>query len=308
MIDWTDLRYFAAVSRSGSLAGAARALGVNHSTVFRRINSLEGTLAVKLFERTRTGYVLTPEGEEMMATALGVEDAIATLDRRLTGKDYRLSGSVRVTAPDTIGVGFLEPHLRAFRQAYPGIQIELAISNAFFSLSKREADIAIRPTRRPPEELVGRRLSNIAWAVFAGSRYLEETRKPRRYEDLRKHDHVAGDDSLAHLEGSRWLREQVPESQVVFRSNSVAALCAAARAGIGLALLPCFVADPHPDLVRVLGPVDALESELWLLTHGDLRHTARIRAFMDFIAESIAGDRHLLEGRGPGAAVKGGDK
>ena len=108
MIDWTDLRYFAAVSRSGSLAGAARALGVNHSTVFRRINSLEGTLAVKLFERTRTGYVLTPEGEEMMATALGVEDAIATLDRRLTGKDYRLSGSVRVTAPDTIGAGFLE--------------------------------------------------------------------------------------------------------------------------------------------------------------------------------------------------------
>jgi DNA-binding transcriptional LysR family regulator len=308
MIDWTDLRYFAAVSRSGSLAGAARALGVNHSTVFRRINSLEGTLAVKLFERTRTGYVLTPEGEEMMATALGVEDAIATLDRRLTGKDYRLSGSVRVTTPDTIGAGFLEPHLRAFRQAYPGIQIELAISNAFFSLSKREADIAIRPTRRPPEELVGRRLSNIAWAVFAGSRYLEETRKPRRYEDLRKHDHVAGDDSLAHLEGSRWLREQVPESRIVFRSNSVAALCAAARAGIGLALLPCFVADPHPDLVRVLGPVDALESELWLLTHGDLRHTARIRAFMDFIAESIAGDRHLLEGRRPGAAVEGGDK
>ena len=151
-------------------------------------------------------------------------------------------------------------------------------------------------------------MSNIAWAVFAGSRYLEETRKPRRYEDLRKHDHVAGDDSLAHLEGSRWLREQVPESRIVFRSNSVAALCAAARAGIGLALLPCFVADPHPDLVRVLGPVDALESELWLLTHGDLRHTARIRAFMDFIAESIAGDRHLLEGRRPGAAVKGGDK
>lgn len=301
MIDWTDLRFFAAVSRAGSLAGAARALGVNHSTVFRRINSLESTLGLRLFERTRTGYVPTAEGEEAMATAIGVEDAITALDRRLSGKDYRLSGSVRVTAPDTVGAGFLEPHLRAFRQAYPGIHLELAISNAFFSLSKREADVAIRPTRTPPEELVGRRLSDVAWAVYAGSRYLEEAPRPRRVADLRRHDVIAGDDSLAHLDVAAWLREHVPEARIVYRSNSVAALCAAARAGIGVAVLPCFVADPFPGLVRVLGPVDGLGSELWLLTHGDLRHTARIRAFMDFIAESIAGERRLLEGRRPAA-------
>lgn len=297
MIDWTDLRFFAAVSRSGSLAGAARELGVNHSTVFRRINSLESTLAVKLFERTRTGYALTAEGEEMMATALGVEDAITALDLRLSGKDYRLSGSVRVTTPDTIGSNLVLSHLHGFQRAYPGIRVELAISNEFVSLSKREADVAIRPTRGPPEELAGRRLSNVAWAVYAGSSYLEQARRPRRLEDLADHDHVAGDDSLAHLEAARWLRKHVPDTRIVFRSNSVAAQCAATRAGFGLAVLPCFVADACPDLVRVLPPIDALESALWLLTQRDLLHAARIRAFMDFIAESIAGERPLLEGR-----------
>jgi molybdate transport repressor ModE-like protein len=281
MIDWTDLRFFAAVSRSGSLAGAARALGVNHSTVFRRINSLESTLAAKLFERTHAGYVLTAEGEEMMATALEVEDAITALDRRLSGKDYRLSGSIRVTTPDTIGTALLLPHLHGFRRDYPGIQVELAISNEFFSLSKREADVALRPTLTPPEALVGRRLCGL--------------------EELKQHDHIAGDDSLAHLEAAAWLRKHVPESRIVFRTNSMAALCAATRVGFGLAALPCFLADPMPDLVRVLPPIDALASELWLLTHRDLRHTARIRAFMDSIADSIVDDRSLLEGKRPGS-------
>ncbi len=301
MIDWTDLRFFAAVSRSGSLAGAARALGVNHSTVFRRINSLESTLAAKLFERTHTGYVLTAEGEEMMATALEVEDAIIALDRRLSGKDYRLSGSIRVTTPDTIGTALVLPYLHGFRRDYPGIQVELAISNEFFSLSKREADVAIRPTLTPPEALIGRRLSGLAWAVYAGSRYLDGAPRPRRLEELKDHDHIAGDDSLAHLEAAAWLRKHVPESRVVLRTNSMAALCAATRVGFGLAALPCFLADPMPDLVRVLPPIDALASELWLLTHRDLRHTARIRAFMDSIADSIVDDRSLLEGKRQGS-------
>lgn len=299
MIDWTDLRYFAAVSRAGSLAGAARALGVNHSTVFRRINSLESTLAVKLFERGRDGYVLTAEGEEMMATALGVEESITALDRRMAGKDYRLSGSIRVTTTETIASTLLEPHLRDFHEAYPGIQVELVISNEFFSLSKRDADIALRPTRNPPEELVGRRLAGLAWAVYGATRYLAHRSRPRRTADLAKHDHVAGDDSLSHLEVTRWLRRRVPDARIVLRSNSVAALCGAARAGLGLAVLPCFLADPHTDLVRVLGPVAELDSELWLLTHGDLRHTARVRAFMEFVGQSVAGDRPLLEGRRP---------
>ena len=300
-MDWNDLRYFAAVSRSGSLAGAARALGVNHSTVFRRIKSLERSLAVRLFDRTHDGYVLTAEGEEMMVTALGVEEAITGLDRRMSGKDYRLSGSIRVTTTDTIGSGFLQPHLHAFRQAYPGIELELVISNAFFSLSKREADIAIRPTRSPPEELVGRRLANLAWAVYAGVGYLETHPRPRRVEDLADHDHVAGDDSLGHLEVTRWRRRHVADGRVVLRSNSVGAQCAAARAGLGIAVLPCFVADPFPDLVRVLPPVADLASELWALTHPDLRHTARVRAFMEVLRESVAADRRLLEGGRPGA-------
>ena len=150
MLDWTDLRYFAAVSRTGGLARAARELGVNHSTVFRRINALETDLGVRLFERAGGRYVLTTAGEEMMATAASVEEQITALDRRISGRDYRLSGTIRVTTTDTIGLWFVQPYLFQFHQHYPGIQVELIISSEFFSLSKREADIAIRPTQNPP--------------------------------------------------------------------------------------------------------------------------------------------------------------
>lgn len=295
-MDWTDLRYFAAVGRLGTLAGAARELGVNHSTVFRRLNALESELGVKLFERLPTGYALTTPGEEMLATATRVEEEITALDRRISGRDYRLSGPIRVTTTDTLGLSFVQPYLYRFHQQYPGIQVELVISNEFFSLSKREADIAIRPTRTPPEELVGRKLSDIAWAVYGSKEYLKGRRKPRKREDLAGHALVRGDDSLGTLAAERWLRRHGAQAEVACRTNSIMAQVAAAKAGFGLAVLPCFVADTAVDLVRVLPPDADLVSQLWLLTHRDLRHTARIRAFMEFMAGAVARDRRLLEG------------
>ena len=297
MLDWSDFQFFAAVSRAGGLAPAARELGVNHSTVFRRINALENDLGVRLFERAAGRYVLTTAGEEMMATAASVEEQITALDRRISGRDYRLSGTIRVTTTDTIGLWFVQPYLFQFHQRYPGIQVELIISSEFFSLSKREADIAIRPTQKPPEELVGRRASNMAWAVYGSRDYLKDKPRLHKPSDLARHSLVCGDDSLAHLAATRWVRTHAPESAVVYRSNSMITQLSAVKAGFGLAVLPCFLADPEPTMVRVLPPDASFTSGLWLLTHPDLRDTARIRAFIDFVAQSVRSQRALLEGK-----------
>jgi DNA-binding transcriptional LysR family regulator len=297
-LDWNDLRWFLAIARQGSLAGAARALGVNHSTVFRRLNALEAGLGVRLFERSPSGYVPTAEGEAMLAGAERVKEEMLGIERRLLGGDVRLSGTLRVTTTDTLAQGLLMPHLGAFRAAYPEIALELITSNVFFSLSKREADVALRPGRQPEEAMVGRKLADLAVAVYGAHDYLARHGRPAGLSDLAGHALVSGESSLAHLGAVRWLARHAPEGAVVMRCNSWMSQLAAVRGGLGLAALPCFLADPLPGLVRVLPPEPAMASELWLLTHPDLRRTARVRAFMDALARSLRRERPLLEGRG----------
>lgn len=295
-VDWDDLRSFLAIARSGSLQGAARALGVNHSTVFRRLNALEARLGVRLFDRFPRGYALTAAGEHMLRSAERVEDEILGLERRLLGGDVRLAGSLRVTTTDTLVHGVLGPHLRAFQAAYPEIELELITGNAFFDLSKREADVALRPSRHPGDAMVGRRLAALAVALYAARDYLAERGRPAGAPELAGHALITGDASLAHLPATRWLERHVPAAGSVLRCNSWLSQLAAARAGLGLAALPCFLGDRAPELVRVLPPDPALAGELWLLTHSDLRRTARVRAFMETIARGIRRERALLEG------------
>lgn len=296
MQSWDDLRSFLAIARAGSLAGAARALGVNHSTIFRRLNALETALDVRLCERLPGGYVLTAAGEEMRATAERVEDEVLGLTRRVAGRDLRPTGTLRVTTTDTVAQGLLGPHLAAFRAAYPGIVVELITGNTFFNLSKREADVALRPSRQAEAAMVGRKLADIAVAIYGARSYLEVAGRPRDVGDLADHPLISGDETLAHLAATRWLAERVPDSAVALRCNSWLSQVAAARAGIGLAALPCFLGDDQPDLVRILPPEPAMAGELWLLTHPDLRRTARVRAFMDSIAAALRAERARLAG------------
>ena len=164
-IDWSDLRFFLAVAEQGSLGGAARALGVNHTTVLRRISAIEQRLGLRLFDLLPSGYAMTAGGEILLSAAKQVEDTISSLERALAGQDLRLVGSLRVTTTDTLAASLMMPIISAFRTAHPGIDLELAISNAMFSLSKRDADVAVRPATHPPENLVGRRIGAVAWAV-----------------------------------------------------------------------------------------------------------------------------------------------
>lgn len=289
---WDDLRIFLEIARTGSLSGAARALGVNHSTVFRRINAFEDKLGVRLFERLPTGYALTVAGEEMQASASRVEREIDRLDRRITGQDLRLEGTLVVTTTDTIIENFLTPHLYAFRRAYPGIVLELVIDNQNVNLSKRQADVAVRPTRNPPETLVGRRIAEVAIAPYAAAGYMKGRRA-----DFQSLDWLSVDESLSHLGSAKWFRETYPDANVVVRANSLFGLLHTCEAGMGAALLACFMADNRKTLKRIGDPIPGAGSTLWLLTHEDLRHTARVRAFMDFMAESLSAEIDLLEGR-----------
>jgi DNA-binding transcriptional LysR family regulator len=296
-LDWNDLRSFLAIARQGSLQGAARRLGVNHSTVFRRLNALEARLGARLFDRSARGYALTAAGEHMLASTERVEDEILGLERRLLGGDVRLAGTLRVTTTDTLVHGLLGPHLRAFHAAYPAIELELITGNAFFDLSKREADVALRPSRHPGDAMVGRRLAEIAVALYSGRDYLAARGRPPSAAALDGHAVIIGDASLGHLPATRWLAERTPAGATVLRCNSWLSQLAAARAGLGLAALPCFLGDTAPELVRVLPPEPALAGELWLVTHPDLRRTARVRAFMETLARGLGSERALLEGR-----------
>ncbi len=289
---WDDLRVFLAVAQQGSLAGAARQLRVTHPTAFRRLGAFEEALGVRLFDRLPNRYVLTPAGAEMLAAAQRIEDDLTGLIRKFAGRDLDLSGTLRVTTVDSMGESLLVPHFAAFHAAYPGIELEVVISEQSFNLSKREADVAIRVSGDPPGHLVGRVVAEMAHAVYCSEGYLAE----HEMSDLTVLEWVC---DTGETPMGKWLRRAYPHVRPVVRFNTVMAMMAAVRAGIGIGPLPCCNADPHPDLKRLTAPYRDGIVRLWLLTHEDLRHTARVRAFLDFMAASLARDRDLYEGLRP---------
>lgn len=293
-LPWDDLWLVLAVGESGSLTGAAARLGVSHPTVFRRVNRIEARLGVRLFERARDGYGLTPAGEEVVALATRMAAEVTELERRLAGRDLRPSGIVRLTTTDTLMLGPLPPLIAELRRREPAITLEISTTNAFLSLSRREADIALRPAAAPPAPLVGRKLSAIATAIYA-----PRDRGPVDPADLAGQDWVLPDDSLSALPAALWAAERRLDRRAAFRANSLLALRAAAAEGLGLTILPCYVGDAEPRLARVGAPLPELASELWLLAHPDLRRVGRIRAVLDGLAALIAPLRPLFAGLRP---------
>jgi DNA-binding transcriptional LysR family regulator len=292
-LDWNDLRLVLAIAREASLSGAARRLGVTHSTVFRRLGAIEAAIGTRLFERFRDGYAPTPAGETAAASAARLEDEVLALERKLAGQDLKPSGPVRITTTDTLGVVLIR-HLPAMRAAHPDIQPEIVISNAMANLTRREAEIAIRPTPSPSELLLGRRIADIAHAVYGSRGYLAR----HDDKDIAAHDWIGLDDALAGTVIAGWMRENLHSARITCRVDALPALRDAAAAGLGLALLPCYVGDLAPGLRRVAPKaLAAPRSALWLLTHDDLKRTARIRATLDFLARALASERALFEGK-----------
>jgi len=290
-LSWDDLQHFLAVCRAGSISGAAALLGVNHSTVLRRIASLEQTLGARLFDRLPGGYVLTASGEALAQQTTGLAEQIETAQRRLMGLDEEIKGVIRLTAPDTLVHALLMPLLQRFRALHPGVQIQVVANNSFLSLSRREADVALRGTNRPPENLIGRRVGDIQTALYASETYLQTLGEGAGFDDYRW---VAPDESLAHLEQLKWLHQRVPDERIALRADSLVAMADAVTHGLGVGMLLCPLAGQRHGLVQLAPPEPALDTQIWLLSHPDLRQVARIRAFTQCLFEALSADPRLL--------------
>lgn len=291
--DWDDLRFVYAVARAGSLAGAARLLKVNHTTVLRRLGAYETRLGVRLFERLPTGYLPTPTGAEMIAQIAGIDAAIHDVERRALGRDRRLSGTVRLATTDTLMASLLPAALGALRREHPDIVLEVSTANAYAVLTRREADIALRPTATPPETLIGRRIASLGYAPYASLGYLAE----RQDLSLERHAWLAPDDTLRETVAARWMRATLKDATPAMSADSLVGLRDLAAAGLGVAMLPCYLGDATPALTRLPGlrPID-LGSALWILVHEDLRRVPRIAAVVTSLAASFQAIRAQLEG------------
>ena len=284
-LPWDDLRTILAIARAGSLSGAARRLAVSHATVFRRLEVIEKRLSVRLFERGRGGYTPTPAGEEVAAAAGRIESEVVGVERRVVGRDLRPAGTVRVTTTDTLLIGLLSPVFAAFREAYPDIALEVSVSNALVNLSRREADVAIRPTREPPEHLIGRRLRTIEQAVYGpvGAFRLGDP-VPAADETA----WVGPDEAMVYRQLDAWMACHGADDHCRYRADTLFGMYAAVREGAGAAVLPRYLCDGDPRLVRLGGTIPEMASELWLLSHPDLRGVGRIRALTGYVADALA--------------------
>ena len=277
--EWNDLRLILAVGDAGSLSGAARKLQVSHATVFRRLGEIERRVGVALFERTRSGYVATIAGEEAVSAARRVESEVHALERTVIGRDLRPSGTVSVTTTDTLHYFLLGPILAQFCARYPEIDLDVIVSNHLFDLSQREADVALRPAMAPAEHLTGRKLGIIRQSVYGRRGLAQPGAQSWRAPSL---PWVGPDHHMAYAGLEQWMAKHGVDQRCRLRVNSVLGMHAAVKAGIGVAVLPDYLARDDAELVR-LDSVGELDTDLWLLTHPTLRRAARISAFADFV-------------------------
>ncbi|QYO78442.1 LysR family transcriptional regulator [Devosia salina] len=297
MFDWNDLRYLLAVSRNGSTLAAARALGVNQSTVHRRILELERRIGISLVHRYPTGYQLTEMAERLLPAIANVEASISDLERAIVGLTNDLAGVVRLTCPEPIlsrlmASGFVD----RFHARYPGLRIGFVISDQYVDLAGDAADVAFRSGDPGDERLVGRKIADSSWAVYASRDYLQRRGQPRSIEDLVQHDLIGFDGVMENHRATQWQASALPGARIVARNNSVLGVVTAVKSGLGVAPLPTAIADTEPDLIQVLPPVPELARSWYLLCHPDQRSTPRISAFIDFVVSEIPVLRKVLGG------------
>ncbi len=297
MFDWNDLRHFLAVARHGSTLAAGRSLGLSQSTVQRRLIELERRIGRQLVQRHPTGYRLTEFGEEMRPYAERVEEAVKLFEQHLVESKRNLVGIIRVACPEPL-VFLLRksPLLDSFHALYPGLRVEFVMSDHYVDLAKGEADIALRSGDTDDDKLVGRKIADSIWAVYASPKYIERHGRPKRIEDLNHHSVIGLDDAMANHRAAKWLSQIAPDAKIVARNNSVLGLVYAVKSGIGLAPLPTALGDADEDLVRVLGPIPELARSWRLLTLPDLRKTPRVSAFFNFVIQELDTIRPILTG------------
>ena len=282
-MNWDDLRFLVAIGREGTLAAAARRLKVDQTTVARRLRALEDTLGTPLFERSDKHWRPTAVGASVLERATRIEEDVAGLARLAETGTRTVSGVVRTTSVSAIASDYLVPRLNGLYARHPELIVELIASNDNLNVSRREADIAIRLARPESGDFLIRKLADVGFAVYAA---------PSAQHD----DWVTYDAELAHTPEMRWLAAQLAGQRVRLRSNNLAGLLLAVAGGIGRAILPCFLADSAPGLIRMSGPQPVLSRDLWLLVHPDARRQPRVAAVADWLGECFAADAPAFRG------------
>jgi len=290
--DWDDLRYLLAAEETGSFAAAARRLRVDQATVGRRLRALQEAIGIPLLERTPGRISLTEAGRRALHAAQEMDRAALHLDRTVQAGISEVTGLLRIAATEVVASRILAPRLAQLTSRHPGLTVELHGSNQTMSLTRREADIAVRLHRPVEPAVAARRVGTLGFALYVSRDYLRRQGPPDA--TLRGHDLLGYDRSLAaSSEALGWV-DELPGARVVLRSNGAFSVLAATSAGLGVGLLPCFLADPEPDLVRALPQLRT--REIWLAVHGDLRRSARTRVGLDFVADVLSAEGPRLRG------------
>jgi DNA-binding transcriptional LysR family regulator len=282
-MEWDDLKHFLAVARCGSLTEAARSLKTSAATVARRVAALERRLGAHLFDRKQTGYRLTESGEAIRLKAEDVEEAVLSVEREALGRDLRPSGKVRIAASDDIATHVIAPHLARFQNSYPDISLEIIARMDLANLTRREADVALRGQRPSHGDFIVRSAGTWPFGLYAARSYAESRGLKSGLSDLSNAQIITWTEEHAHVRGGPWFAEHAAGSRIALASDSARVHYAACKAGIGVAILPCRLADRERDLVCLLPTERVLTVDLWAVVHRDLIRTARIRAVMDFL-------------------------
>ncbi len=291
MFDWNDLKAFLAVARGGSTLAAAKALKINQTTVARRVEALEAELALKLVERGQSGSRLTEAGAALIAEAEAVERACEGFGHQAQALRRGTVGSLRVTINESMANGFLAPALAAFRRLYPDIRVDMLVSDELLDLAKGEADVAIRASGGPADpDLVGRKLTDVAFGVYCGVDYAIEHGFPTTADEVNEHWLIGAEGRLGATPAAAWLTEQAPRAEVHTRSSTLTNLVVAVRSGLGVTPLPLIVADHEPGLLRCFD-LPQFTSSIHMLTRADMREVPRVRAFIDFLAPHFSTER-----------------
>ena len=288
-MNWDDMRLFLAVARAGSISGGARQLGVQHSTVSRRIRALEEKLGARLIERKKSGYELTVAGDNIMQSALRVEREMLSVDEALHDKDTRLVGSLRVTTINNMGSSVLMPMFARFSNANPKVDLHIIVSNMDASLAQREADIAIRLTNAPTDTLIGKRLLTVASTIYGSRNYLKSIK-----QQAAEPKWIGVNCCVFH---KTWTKQYGNHQSHNFYSDDTLLTLSAIKEDLGVSYLPCFLGDADPLLERYCEPEEQHDLGLWILLHPDLKRTARVLAFRDHMIQCIEEKRDLFEGR-----------
>ncbi|MDH5692085.1 MAG: LysR family transcriptional regulator [Gammaproteobacteria bacterium] len=292
-LEWSDLSVILAICRAGTLSGAARILGHNHSTIFRKIKAIEDKTKVRFFERLPEGYAMTDAGRTAFRYAERIESEFHALGREVLGQDMRLQGKIRVTAPEGFGLRVGPKLFAEFIRRNPEVSIDFFGLTAAVDLNRREADIAIRATAKPPDTSLGRKVCNFNFAFYGTPEYVDRN----TCVSISEQRMCLIQGTVDWLVPLLWKKAEEGEALVSFSSTGSFAVLNAAAQGIGCTFMPCYLGDSDDRLVRLCDPIEPMTLELWLLTHPDLRHTARVKTMMSFLHEELVNSEDLFMGK-----------